>query len=173
MTSDARPGTPRLTARQALAIITGVLVLALVVPPAVATFVAEARLARARRDLAEIVAMLSAQGVGGGEASPAVVLAGRGRLPKTGNAGTGAWLLASRGPLDAEPDPWGNVYLVRMRGADPHSRVGPTPSEDGGARLPILVLSAGPNGVIETAFAQAVGNSGIGGDDVGVLRRRP
>jgi len=167
MTSDARPGAPRTTAGQAMATVTGLLVLSLVVPPALATFVADSRVARARADLAEVAAAISAAGVGAGEASPAVVLAGPGRLPKTSDATTRGWLSASRGSLTAQPDPWGNAYLVRTRGSDTDSRSGAAASDDRGSRLLVVVLSAGPNGVIETAFDQPSGGFRAGGDDVG------
>jgi hypothetical protein len=173
MTSDAPPEAPRLTTGQALATIAGLLVLSLVVPPTLATSVAAARVERARVELAEIATALGARRAGVGEASSAIVLAGRGRLPKTSVAATGTWLSASRGSLTSQPDPWGNAFLARTRGPSPDGRSGTAASDDHGFRLPLVVLSAGPNGVIETAFDQPAGASAFGGDDVGVRIRVP
>ncbi len=50
------------------------------------------------------------------------------------------------------PDPWGNRYAVNAR------------SLSGAAGSSAIVLSAGPNGVVETSFTR--GGLALGGDDV-------
>jgi type II secretory pathway pseudopilin PulG len=56
------------------------------------------------------------------------------------------------------PDPWGNRFLVNI-GAGAEAGTPP------GA---VWVLSAGPNGIVETPFLQPAAHARLGGDDVGV-----
>jgi type II secretory pathway pseudopilin PulG len=75
---------------------------------------------------------------------------GKGRYPTTGRS---PW----RGPY-VDPglvDPWGNKYLVNIRQADPTL-----------GNKAVFVLSAGPNGIIETAFDQDAAGFTVGGDDI-------
>ena len=63
------------------------------------------------------------------------------------------------GPIG--PDPWGNRYAVNVRYLDPGANVaGPL----AGYTADVIVLSAGPNGVVETPF-EVEGNT-PGGDDI-------
>ena len=169
MTTDAVPGS-RLTAAKALAAVVALLVLSLVLPPAVATWVADVRLERARVETAALGEAIRAGVTDGSQFGSAIVLAGSGRLPKAASPATSAWLSASRGSLIAQPDPWGNAYLVLLGRTHIDSA---TTSAD--RALPVLVLSAGPNGAIETPFDPATNDAGIvsfgGGDDVGVRVR--
>ena len=77
-------------------------------------------------------------------------------LPGHGTSGRFAW----RGPYvqDLGEDPWGNAYLVNSGSlAFGVTRAG-------------MVISAGPNGEIETAFTQNIGSGQaavtVGGDDI-------
>src|SRR5262245_62747581 len=58
-----------------------------------------------------------------------------------------------RGPyLERVPiDPWGRAYIVRLNGGHAHQ--------------PMLILSAGPDGVLNTTFSDGA----ITGDDVGIV----
>jgi hypothetical protein len=63
----------------------------------------------------------------------------------------------------APPDPWGHAYLINtgfLRGL---------PSQAGRCtRCAVYVISAGPNGVIETPFQQPLANANLLGDDLAV-----
>lgn len=173
MTTDAVPGS-RLTAARALAAVVALLGLSLVLPPAGATWVANARLERARVETAALAAAIQAGMTDGRQFGSTVVLAGSGRLPKATSPATRAWLSASRGSLTAQPDLWGNAYLVLLGRTHTDSA---TSSAD--RSFPVLILSAGPNGVIETPFDTPLdpgaNDAGMvsfgGGDDVGVRVR--
>ena len=60
-------------------------------------------------------------------------------------------------------DPWGNRYVVNIELID--SSPSATGS-DGRVKAVVCVLSAGPNGTIETAFRQSVLSAVLGGDDI-------
>lgn len=75
-----------------------------------------------------------------------------------------------RGPYLARPpgpDPWQNRYMVNV-GA---------PAQAGEARAgsfaPVVVFSAGPNGIVETPYALFLQDPHPGGDDVVVVVHRP
>jgi len=62
--------------------------------------------------------------------------------------------------LPIAPDPWGNHYLIY-----------PSPAEQDKAHRPAIarwVLTAGPNGIVDTPFRQAPDAAALGGDDIGV-----
>jgi general secretion pathway protein G len=71
---------------------------------------------------------------------------------------TAATMTGWRGPYmtDTPADPWGNAYVVNAIDFETSTVAKPTDS--------VWVLSAGPNGMIETGSASA----NLGGDDVGV-----
>jgi type II secretory pathway pseudopilin PulG len=80
------------------------------------------------------------------------ILVGSGSMPEADDQ---EWLTATRAPLAAivtfdAPDPWGNAYVVNT-GAQPGDRV--------------WVLSAGPNGRIDTPFRQPSAVAAPAGDD--------
>jgi prepilin-type N-terminal cleavage/methylation domain-containing protein len=86
--------------------------------------------------------------------------------PFTGNGGAAYSMTGGRawkGPyLDRIPplDPWGRSYLVNISNADPASE-GPSTQKW------VVVLSAGPNGNIETlANSLGTANPGAAGDDI-------
>lgn len=84
-----------------------------------------------------------------------VVFAGEGTAPKFA-PGTG-WPDAKPGVIHAALDPWGNQYLAVVP-ADPAA--------------PIVVLSAGPNGIVETAFSNPAERRGDDVTSSGVVAAR-
>ncbi|MEW5982364.1 MAG: hypothetical protein AB1806_08320 [Acidobacteriota bacterium] len=64
--------------------------------------------------------------------------------------------------FDPGPDPWGHRYLVNVGLLGPAS---PSPPHEQPAA--VWVLSAGPNGTIDTPYRQPVGTASLGGDDIG------
>jgi len=55
------------------------------------------------------------------------------------------------------PDPWNHRYMVNVGAIE----------ATGGRELAVFAISAGPNGVIETPFAQPLASASLGGDDIG------
>ncbi|MBN2170466.1 MAG: type II secretion system protein GspG [Candidatus Krumholzibacteriota bacterium] len=71
--------------------------------------------------------------------------------------------------LDRVPmDPWGNPFVINMRWAEPAIAGTGTENFD---RHNVMVLSAGPNGIFETDFADDAFDEEPGGDDVGYVIR--
>ncbi len=63
------------------------------------------------------------------------------------------------------PDSWANRYMVNIGLLDPT----PGAAGEGGAtKSAVWVVSAGPNGAIETAYSQTVLKAVLGGDDIGL-----
>jgi len=60
-------------------------------------------------------------------------------------------------------DPWGNRYVVNVELLDPGATV---VGVGGKVKAAVWVLSAGPNGVIETRFNQSILTAARGGDDI-------
>jgi len=62
-------------------------------------------------------------------------------------------------------DPWGNRYVINVALID----LSPGAATSGGQpKMAVWVLSAGPNGIIETPFASSILNAAQpGGDDIG------
>lgn len=127
----------------------GLIVLATAVfPPLAAYAVNRSRVRLASREAAAAARMLrDGEPRLRGAALRADVLCGPGRVPTVASPGAQHWLLAPRmgsGGIFGDrrslsPDPWGNCYLVNLAAIDAS-----------GMRL--WVLSAGPNGIIETPF---------------------
>jgi prepilin-type N-terminal cleavage/methylation domain-containing protein len=61
-------------------------------------------------------------------------------------------------------DPWNNRYAVNIGLIDP--TIG-TETATGGIKNAVWAISAGPNGVIETPYAQPITVAVLGGDDIG------
>ena len=61
-------------------------------------------------------------------------------------------------------DPWGNRYVVNIELIDSSAFA---TTRSGGMKAAVWVLSAGPNGIIETPFVQSVSGAALGGDDIG------
>ena len=152
-----------MSGRQLAGALVAIALLTFVMPPLLARQVNAARVARATEEAGRI-ANLAAEDDGGaiGLTPPAsrlgpLVLAGPGTAPKFAEA-AGWPEQGATSAFSARPDPWGNHYLLV------------TPSRDNNTAV---VLSAGPNGVVETAFAAAKsGDSAPTGDDVVIRRRR-
>jgi hypothetical protein len=137
-----------------------------VIPPFSAWVVNHRRVSRAEADINAIVDRVR-------NAEPALrhlegavdVLCGPGRLPEA-TADARGWITAPRGSLAAvlteheslPIDPWGNCYLMNLR-----AMTAVEPSA-------VWVLSAGPNGIIETPFI-AKDPAGPAGNDVGMRIR--
>lgn len=71
-----------------------------------------------------------------------------------------------RGPyLDAVPlaDPWGNRYMVNIGLYDPSPGA---LDEQGNMKKAIFVISAGPNGQIDTPYEQPANAASVYGDDI-------
>jgi prepilin-type N-terminal cleavage/methylation domain-containing protein len=60
-------------------------------------------------------------------------------------------------------DPWGNHYVVNIGLIDTSPGAA---TASGQPKLAVWVLSAGPNGTIETPFSQPILNAAPGGDDI-------
>ncbi len=71
-------------------------------------------------------------------------------------------------PSEVGPDPWGNRYIVTIGMALE------TPATDRQIpeiRAAVWILSAGPNGIIDTLYLQAASVAELAGDDVGTVVR--
>lgn len=142
-----------MTGRKLAGALIVIVLLAFVLPPVAASRVSRARLDRAAHDVSAIAANLAGEALGGTEGSPsALVLAGSGELPRWT---ADDWPETQQPvPRAIGPDPWGNRYLIVAR-PRPHG---------------IVVLSAGPNGLVETPLlSMASGQPGAvkpGGDDL-------
>ncbi len=177
-----------LTGRQLLGCVAAILLLALPVPAAFGIVVNRARVARASADVQAIAAAIALLPRTTPDAMPEVppgaaarsngrldLIVGPGNLPRQGD-GT-EWISGKTGSLverlgqrlrpGVGSDPWGNRYTVNVRGFDDRSM----PSAPAGTGAAIWVLSAGPNGIIETPFTQRADRARLGGDDVGARVR--
>jgi hypothetical protein len=111
--------------------------LALVVPYLLVSSLHQRRLDRADSELQALGASLRSVP----STSPVLFLAGRGDPPAFVDQ---AWAAVSPSPLsrvttDPGPDPWGNSYLVVVP-----------------AGRPTVVISAGPDGILQTRFSSDV-----------------
>jgi prepilin-type N-terminal cleavage/methylation domain-containing protein len=64
---------------------------------------------------------------------------------------------------EVRSDPWGNRYVVNIGLIDTSPGA---MSASGAVKSAVFVLSAGPNGTIETPFAQPLTSAAAGGDDI-------
>ena len=150
---------------QALA---AILVLAVVAPPGLATLVNRSRIDRAQTEVGRLADALQdsrlvdrARGL---EADD--LLGGPGNAPDA--PGLRQWVDGRVGNLSgyvSQPlrsDPWGNRYLV-------NTGVLQTGDADEASFEPgaVWVLSAGPNGLVETPYAAPAVSAALGGDDIG------
>lgn len=149
--------------------VAGILLLAVVVPPGLATLVNRSRIDRAQQEVRRLAEALQDAGlldrpVGQG-ANELLALAGPGDVPEA--TGVRQWVDGPvvglggyvSGPLRS--DPWGNRYLVNIgvsrRGAGEEAASDPRA---------LWVLSAGPNGLVETPYAVSAVSAIVHGDDV-------
>ncbi len=156
--------TPRDASRRArgrmsggqLAIVLVLIALATaVIPPLGAWSLNRWRVERAAADVEAIAQFLRARRAPVGPADGGVVC-GDGRLPKAAPGGE-AWLRRPTSLQDAfgpsrPRDPWGRCYVAN---------IGAPPDE------PVLLVSAGPNGLIDTPLGAGAPH----GDDVGTRVR--
>jgi prepilin-type N-terminal cleavage/methylation domain-containing protein len=66
---------------------------------------------------------------------------------------------------DVGADPWGNRYMVNVGLIEATQGV---TTLGGTAKSAVWVLSAGPNGLVETPYNQNVLTAALGGDDIGI-----
>ena len=121
-------------------LVTVLMILAGTLLPVIADSVSSARVARARHDASRIAAELVSFERDHGQAISS---------------------LASEFPMPNVTDPWGhqfllNVVVLRAARPDAHAR----------EQYAVFVISAGPNGVIETPFVQPASSARAYGDDV-------
>lgn len=177
------PSEPGFTSRQLLVSLTVILLLAIVVPALVATSVARMRIGRAETDVRRIAEGLKHSGLEASLSTPngkahVDVLAGMGNVPilpaNSPWAGrsedlahlrdeNGGAAVADRQGLEETTDPWGNRYMVNVGALSglPHSDAA------AGVGRAVWVLSAGPNGIVETPFDQPADRAKLAGDDIG------
>lgn len=151
-----------MTGRRVVATLAAVVVATLMLPPIGAWAVNQLRLRRASSDTRELAARLVGPGgqVGRVGLVGIDVLCGPGLAPDTIGGATERWAMRPVGSLaaamvDARPvpaDPWGNCYLVNIGAARDDERA------------TLWILSAGPNGLVETPFASSADQPA--GDDV-------
>jgi len=154
-----------MTGRTLLASLVAIVVSTAVLPPAAAWAVNRRRVSRASTDVAALSLRLQGRDADLRRLAVAsAVLFGPGAMPVADSAAAQPWVSSPRARLSLvvgddglAADPWGNCYVVNVAAlAAP-------------ARATLWLLSAGPNGIIETPFSSA---SGVpGGDDVGMVVR--
>lgn len=67
---------------------------------------------------------------------------------------------------DIGSDPWNNRYMVNIGLID--TSVGAVDRAGGGPKPVVWVISAGPNGTIDTPYMQLITGAQLGGDDIGI-----
>lgn len=168
-TARRQPGGRRpragLTGAQLTMALAAILLLGIVAPAAIATRLHAARIARAESQVQVIAAALDVARLASAAAGePGFVFVGPGADPiLPANSGWSEVRMVGlpAGALDftLSPDPWGNHYVIY-----------PPPLQSGPRSAPATsrwVLSAGPNGIIDTPFQQAPERATLLGDDVG------
>src|SRR4029079_14370658 len=124
------------------------------------------RIDRARAEVGAIAAALRAAGAARQAGyQPDAILVGPGANPETPQGSdwrqvTAISASAAHLDLPLAADPWGNHYLIYP----------PPAAQDEAHRAAIArwVLTAGPNGIVDTPFRQAPDGAALGGDDIGV-----
>ena len=66
---------------------------------------------------------------------------------------------------DIGADAWNNRYMVNIGFVDTNQGI---QTQSGATKNAVWVISAGPNGQLETAYTQLVTSAVVGGDDIGV-----
>ena len=142
--------------------------LAVVAPPGLATLVNRSRINRAQEEVRRLADALQDTGLvdraRGQEADD--LLGGPGNTPEA--PAVHQWVdgrVASLSGYVSQPlrsDPWGNRYLVNI-GVLQASEADEVSTEP----RALWVLSAGPNGLVETPYAASAASAVVGGDDIG------
>ena len=150
---------------QALA---AILVLAVIAPPGLATLVNRSRIDRAQEEVRRLADALQDAGLEDRARAQAKddLLGGPGNAPEA--SVVQQWADGRVGSLSgyvSEPlrsDPWGNRYLVNLGAMQPNEA-----DEASTEPSALWVLSAGPNGVVETPYAAPAVSAVVSGDDIG------
>ena len=154
-----------MSGRRVLATLGLILLATAVVPPLGAYAVNRSRVRAATRVVSDLADALRAdQSRLAGMARGADVACGSGHMPLARltaaqgwiTAPRAAWVRADHDPTSPAEDPWGNCYALNLAAAN---RPGTA----------VWVLSAGPDGIIDTPFLDAVETPA--GDDVGIRVR--
>lgn len=155
-----------MTGRRVIAALGLILLATAVLPPAAAWSVNRSRVRVASAEVAALAETLGhVAPASAGAASGADVLCGPGRLPLAQAPATERWVTAPRAALARvvgnrhvlSADPWGNGYVANLAAIT------------AGEPTTLWVLSAGPNGIIDTPFVSAL--RAPAGDDVGMRIR--
>ena len=150
---------------QALA---AILLLTVVAPPGLATLVNRSRIDRAQTEVRRLADALHDSDLVGRALRQEAddLLGGPGNVPDA--PGLRQWVDGRVGSLSGyvsqrlRSDPWGNRYLVNTGALQ--TGEGDEASPEPGA---MWVLSAGPNGLVETPYAVPAMSAALGGDDIG------
>lgn len=169
-TARRQPGGRRpragLTGAQLATALAAILLLGVVAPAEIATRLHAARIARAESQVRVIAAALdSARLASEAAGESGLVFVGPGASPVLPtNSGWSevrmVGLPAAALDFTLSPDPWGNHYVVY-----------PSPRQSGtrsAAAMSLWVLSAGPNGIVDTPFQQIPDRATLLSDDIGV-----
>lgn len=155
-----------MTGRRVLATLGCILLATAVLPPAAAWGVNRSRVRFAAVEVVRIAETLRGAEPELRDLSRGVkVLYGPGRPPLAPTPAAQPWVTMPRAALVSavgvrrtlSPDPWGNCYVVKLAAIA------------AGEPANVWVLSAGPNGIIDTPFVVASGTPA--GDDVGATVR--
>jgi len=150
-----------------LQVLTGILVLAMVLPPMLVMLINQSRIDRAEIEVSRLADVLQDSGLTDGARGWRVgdILVGPGNTPEA--PGVRQWVdgrVSSLSDYVSQPlrsDPWGNRYLVNI-GALGSVEADRDPR---GSRA-LWVLSAGPNRFVETPYVGQASEAVVG-DDVG------
>jgi hypothetical protein len=158
-----------MTGTRVLATVGFILLATAVLPPAAAWGVNRSRVRAASTEVASIAETLRrAEPTLRDVVHGAEVLCGPGRAPIANTPAAAQWLTAPRAALaplaivagdrrTLAADPWGNCYIVNLAAIT------------AGGPATLWILSAGPNGIIDTPFVSE--SATPAGDDVGIRTR--
>ena len=166
--SSAKGGQRGFSGVRLLQALAGILVLTVVAPPGLATLVNRSRIDRAQQEVRRLADALQDTGLVDRAHGQEVddLLGGPGNAPEA--PGVRQWVDGRVGSLSgyvSQPlrsDPWGNRYLMNI-GALQTSEADEASTEP----RALWVLSAGPNGLVETPYAASAASAVVGGDDIG------